>query len=323
MKTELISWLTGAAFFLASCGDRFPADTEPQDGNALKLRSVEMADDTYTRAGGSLGAGTPVNKISVYVTDKNHAALTTDALSIYELKNGTWSSDTPPSITAADQADADQVYAFFPSGGAITNNGSGNHTIPVQVTADDFSASLQTDYLYATPQAAYAAQRTVSFEMSHALAKVSFNILKSSSVNETLTLSKVEILSGTNRLQQGTSATMNINTGKLNGLASTGSLLMTGSTELKSLQEQPNVSCLVAPMTALETKLSFRLSVRVTGEPTDRVFETASVSGTGVQWLPGRHYVYKMTVDKMGGNLTGIKIDGWKNDANQNTGIGI
>ncbi|MCD8182314.1 MAG: fimbrillin family protein [Bacteroides sp.] len=244
MKTELIYWMTGVAFLLAGCGGQSPLDTEPQD-NTLKLRSVDMADDTYTRAG-ALGAGIPVNKISVYVTDKSNAALTDNALSVYELKSGTWSSDAPPKITVT-QSNSNQVYAFFPSGSSVSNNSSGGHTIPVQVVADNFSVTLQTDYLYATPQTAYDGQRTVSFEMNHALSKVSFNILKSSSVTETLTLSKVETLSGTNRLQQGTSATMNINTGKLNGLASTGSLVLTGSTQLKTLQEQSNVSCLVAP----------------------------------------------------------------------------
>lgn len=309
-----------AATLLAACGEDSPI-TEPQD-NALRLQSVSMAEDGNARnTRASLGA-TAITKIGVYVTDKAHAALTQNAQSTFELKSGTWSCTAPPKITA-ESTTPDYVYGFYPATGTVTNSSTGNHTIPVQVAADNFSASLQTDYLYASPQQVHAGKRAVSFEMQHALAKVSFSILKSRFVTEKLTLNKVEIVSSTNRLQQGNNGTMNIGTGQLAGLAATGSLVLAGSTELNTLQEQPNVSSLVAPMTAKETKLSFRLSVRVEGETEDRVFETAAVAGDGVQWLAGNHYVYKMTVDKMGGSLTGIKIEGWKNDANQNTGIGI
>lgn len=310
-----------AAALLAACGEE-SLTAEPQD-NALRLQSVSMAEDgdaRNTRA--SLGA-TAITKIGVYVTDNGHTALAENAQSTFELKSGTWSCTAPPKITVENTATPDFVYGFYPATGTVTNSSTGNHTIPVQVAADNFSASLQTDYLYAEPQPVHAGKRSVSFEMQHALAKVSFSILKSRFVTEKLTLNKVEIVSSTNRLQQGNNGTMNIGTGQLAGLADTRSLTLTGSTELKELLEQPNVSSLVAPMRGKETKLSFRLSVRVEGEAEDRVFETAAVPGDGVQWLAGHHYVYKMTVDKMGGSLTGIKIEGWKNDANQNTGIGI
>ena len=95
--------------------------------------------------------------------------------------------------------------------------------------------------------------------------------------------------------------------------------------ELNTTQSQPNVSALVAPMSAKETRLSFRLTVELTGtgEPTspEYSFETAAVNE--VQWKAGFHYVYAITIDKMGGSLTNVQIDAWKNDANQNTGIGI
>lgn len=316
MKIEHLLALSGLALLLAGCSE----DSLPQmPDNALRLQSVEVAGDSDTS--GETRAQTtaaPVTEIGVYLTDYLHAPRNQY---IYKLKNGTWSCSAPPEITV-NQAHADLAYAFFPSDAPVTNGAGGAHTIPVKVAASDFSLASQTDYLYAGPEKAHAGSRSVSFEMNHALAKVSFNILKSATVTEKLTLKKVEILSGTNRLQQGNSGTLNLSTGKLNGLAATGSLLFAGSTELKVLQDQPNVSCLVAPMTSIETKLSFRLSVLVDGETQDRVFETAAVSGD-VQWVAGTHYIYRMTVDKMGGSLTGITIDGWKNDANQNTGIGI
>lgn len=316
MKIEHLLAISGLALLFAGCNED---SLSQMPDNALRLHSVEVVGDSGTStATRAQTTAAQVTKIGVYLTTYQHASRNQY---LYELKSGTWSSANPPEITAVKEQ-ADLAYAFFPSDATVTNSSSGAHTIPVKVAASDFSLTSQTDYLYAGPKTAHAGSRSVSFEMNHALAKVSFNILKSVTVTEELTLKKVEILSGTNRLQQGSSGTLNLSTGKLNGLASTGSLVFAGSTELKTLQDQPNVSCLVAPMTSVETKLSFRLSVRVAGETEDRVFETAAVSGN-VLWEAGTHYIYRMTVDKMGGSLTGIKIDGWKNDANQNTGIGI
>lgn len=82
------------------------------------------------------------------------------------------------------------------------------------------------------------------------------------------------------------------------------------------------MTCLVAPMAKEETVLSFRLKVCVDGEAAAKAhaFETQSVTA---QWEAGKHYVYLITVDKMGGKLSSVQIEDWKNDANQNTSIGI
>ena len=316
--TDILLASVTALVFLGCDGDGVP---EPgTEGNALQLRSVELSDPSVTRA---LGA-TQLTKIGVYVTDDGHTALTTNAKSVYELANGTWSSTTPPDITVTNTSTPNRLYAFAPSDLSVTNSSVGNHSVPVQVVADNFNASQQVDYLCATPLTATDASRAVTFTMNHALAKVSFRVSKSANVQETLTLTKIELLSSTSRLQMGSSGTMNLSTGTLNGLASTNSIALEGSTVLSTLQKDPNVSSLVAPMSAAETRLSFRLTVNVTeadGSVTPRSFETAVVSA--VQWKAGYHYVYAITVDKMGGSLTNVKIDAWKSDANQNTGIGI
>lgn len=308
-----------AASLLSACGDDALMD---QPDHTLHLQSVSVADNPAVATRAALGATAPISAIGIYATSHDHTAMD-GAPYTFEKKGGTWScATTAPQITSNENAQ-DHVYAFSPKGSSVTHSPTGNHTIPVTIGNDNFSATQQTDYLYAASQRVYSAKRTVSFEMLHALAKVSFKIVKSESVAEKLTLHKIEILSGTNRLQRGNNGTMNIGTGVLSNLAVTGSLILTGNTDLNVLQDQPNVSSLAAPMIAIETKLSFRLSVLVEGETEDRVFETAAIPGDGVQWKAGVHYVYKITVDKMGGSLTGIKIDGWKNDASQNTGIGI
>ena len=307
-------------FILPACnGETLPGPVLTD--HALQVRSVELPELSGTRA---LGA-TQLNEIGVYVTDNDHTALA-DAPYVYKLQNGTWSCDTPPSITVEESA-SDYLYAYSPSGLAVTNVLSGSHTVPVTVVADNFTASGQTDYLYgkSDPLTVNKNSRAVTFTMCHALAKVSFLVLKSNNVEETVTLKKIELLSSTARLQTGTSGVMNLKDGILNGLASTNSITLNGSVELNTTQSQPNVSALVAPMSAKETRLSFRLTVELTGtgEPTspEYSFETAAVNE--VQWKAGFHYVYAITIDKMGGSLTNVQIDAWKNDANQNTGIGI
>lgn len=188
--TDILLASVAALVFLGCDGDGVPEpDTE---GNALQLRSVELSDPSVTRA---LGA-TQLTKIGVYVTDNAHAALSKNAKSVYELANGTWSSTTPPDITVTNTSTPNRLYAFAPSDLSVTNSSVGNHSVPVQVVADNFNASQQVDYLRATPLAATAASRAVTFTMNHALAKVSFRVSKSANVQETLTLTKIELFSG-------------------------------------------------------------------------------------------------------------------------------
>jgi len=196
----------------------------------------------------------------------------------------------------------------------------------------DFLATGQADYLYGVgtdtgtaPVTATLSSRTVSFKMKHALAKVSFHIVKSASATEALKLIQVDVLSGTNRLRTGI-GTMNLKSGLLNSLSDISTLTLAQASgvelKLKENQKGPNVTCLVAPMAKEETVLSFRLKVCVDGEAAAKAhtFETQSLTA---QWEAGKHYVYLITVDKMGGTLSSVQIEDWKNDANQNTSIGI
>lgn len=310
----------------------------PQPGRgALQLQSVDMTEDSPALTRASV---TSVAAISVYATNTAHAEYGSNPLSKYTLSGGSWSSENAPEIKDEKGGNA-YLYACYPVVNSVTNRADGNHSIPVSVNvaagSRDFKATDQADYLYASPVAgdkntvtvssvSYTqvtpSIRTVSFSMRHALAKVSFKVKKSTAATEALQLKSVEILSATNRLQTGV-GTMNLRTGVLNGLASVSSLVLTDATgvTLATTTSNPNVTGLVAPMTASESILSFRLTVRVSGETTDRTFETKVVKA--VQWVAGNHYVYTITVDKMKAGLNGMQIDDWKSDANQNTNIGI
>lgn len=187
----------------------------------------------------------------------------------------------------------------------------------------DFTGSQQTDYLYATKQAGITqTNRAISLTMNHALAKVSFRIDKETDVSESLYLKQISIQSNTNKLQVG-EGSMQLTDGVLNGLVSTSVVTLNGSKELSTSLSSPNVSCLMAPMSATESVLSFSLTVAVSSEGSTelRTFKTASA--TPVQWQAGKHYMYSITVNKIGGILKNFKVEDWKSDASQDTNIGI
>lgn len=283
---------------------------------ALQLVSVSLDDGVLTRSADV----TSVQKISVYTTfATTNVPYSSNPLAVYELSGGAWGAASGAAPIIAEN-DVVSVYSFYPSGGNVTNSSAGNHTVAVQVRQSDTFAGTQSDYLYATPRPATGTDRAVNLMMKHALGKVSFKVNKASAATETLTLEKIEIVSPTNRLQAG-DGTMNLSTGVLNGLVTTSSVVLTGEVVLQIQQSQPNVSCLVAPMNGQESVLSFRLTVKVSGESASRTFVTRAMKP--VQWQAGNHYVYSIEVDKMSAGLTGISVDKWKTDANQTTSIGI
>lgn len=319
----------GAVLLLAALFTSCGADDPLPAGGPLRLTGVEV--ETGEGSAATRAAVTAVEAISVYATTEAHVAYGSNPFSEYRLQNNSWSADPAPVITANAL-----LYACHPPVAGVTHQADGNHTVPVSVMttagATDFLATDQPDYLYGVspasglaPVTVTSGARAVSFRMKHALAKVSFRIVKSASANkDKLELVQIEIQSGTSRLQSGT-GTMNLKTGVLNGLSSTSLLTLADAARpvvLKEQQATPNVSCLTAPMTGKETVLSFRLKVRINGESAENAhaFETKSVSA---EWKAGYHYVYQITVDKMGGSLSSVKIDDWKSDANQNTSIGI
>lgn len=313
----------------ASCAsdDGFAADE-----GALELQRIEVeGEESVTRA-----EATAITEVDVYATTtasatSPHAAYGDNPLMKFSLKEGVW---TPDKQTIMNSTSGDALlYAYYPPA-AIQASGDGEHTTAVNLPSSltDFLATGQADYLYGVgtdtgtaPVTATLSSRTVSFKMKHALAKVSFRIVKSASATEALKLIQVDVLSGTNRLRTGI-GTMNLKSGLLNSLSDISTLTLAQASgvelKLKENQKGPNVTCLVAPMAKEETVLSFRLKVCVDGEAAAKAhaFETQSVTA---QWEAGKHYVYLITVDKMGGKLSSVQIEDWKNDANQNTSIGI
>lgn len=308
---------------LTGCSGSLP-DVRPED-TTLKLLSVELA-DPQTKAGVNT-----VSKVKVYVTNTDGTDYAATSSLVFTGSGGNWSSDTNLDITAEGV-----VYGCYPESGTVTNE---NNMLkyPVTVyngtgTTLDFTGDPQPDYLYSGPVSVSTASRAIRFadntastgadnSMKHALAKVSFRINKSANVSEKMILKQLKIQSNSSLLQTG-DGYMQLADGTLNGLVTSSLITLTGATELQSSQSNPNVTCLVAPMNAAEAVMSFSLTIMVGDETASRTFVTASVN-PAVKWEAGNHYVYHISIDKMGGTLEGIIIESWQNDASQNTSIGI
>lgn len=296
------------------------------DDNALQLSSVSVDEGGISKGTGTV---TSIDKVCVYVATEDYQPYDANIPSlVFTNESGNWTSDK--AVIMKDGVKA-KVYGAFPADAGITND-NGNLKVNVEVLKGgdntlDFLGSQQSDYLYSAEVPASYSARTISLTMKHAMAKVSFRIVKGADVTETLLLKQVKILSNTNLLQAGSGyMLLNVSSGAatLNGLASTSQITMENDsgTELQTNQPSPNVTCLVAPMSTSESVLSFSITVAKEGDTLERTFTTSSIS-PAVKWEAGFHYTYRITVNKMSGDVDGVLIEDWQNDASQNTSVGI
>lgn len=315
MKRYIIYGILVSGIALTGCSDALQ-ENKVED-HALQLLSVSLADEQDTRA---IVTSSDINEVNVYVANTDGSKYVengTTSLVFAKGSTGSWSSTERVEISTTEA----KVYASYPSDAPISNDGNSPYiNVTVLEQGENFLGS-QTDYLYASPKTATQQDRAITLEMNHALAKVSFCIQKAQEVTENVELQEIKIHSGGNLLQAGV-GTMQLSDGKINGLSSVSDIILNGTLTVKNQQTSPNVSCLVAPMNSADAALSFVLSVKVGNNNSLQTFSTSSITPE-VKWKAGMHYVYTITIRKVGGTLDNVQIVDWKNDAGQNTNIGI
>lgn len=306
------------------CTANLPDDSET--GPYLQLLSVGIPENTETKATVTTQS---IKEVQTYVTKADvgdsqgtdYWGTTDSKPTTAKFTNGDdgWSTTAP--IEIANTQGTAWINACYPANAIVNDNKVLKTAVTIRSSQGFGSSSdtnQQVDYLYSDKANASSTNRAITLKMRHALAKVSFRVDKSNSVSEEMTLTRIDILSRSSLLQKG-DGSMLLADGTLNGLTTTDSMKLEGSTVLAIQQSTPNVSCMVAPMNAIESVLSFALTVKVGS--VSRTFSTASVPS--VKWEKGNHYTYHITINKMGGSLTDVTIDKWKNDASPNTSIGI
>ena len=203
------------------------------------------------------------------------------------------------------------VYAWYPAtGGEITNPTSTSTKDITVVNADDFSATAQTDYLYATPVTVTTENRTAELTFKHALSKVIFKVKKVENLSGTGVLSKISLTASddTYKFLSG-SGTMTIADGSISGLTATDNLTYTGSYTLTTTAQE--AVALVAPATlAASTSATPTITITLTIDDDDSYFTTLPVLETS-EWAAGNTYTYNITV-KNGELIIGnVSISGW------------
>lgn len=320
MKQHFLYSLILAAICIG-CNDSLP---EKESGdNYLRLESVELPGENLTK-----GLVLNIDNVNVYVRKQSDDGTYSDYITDgkvtqtrFNYTNNSWVAEED--ISLGNKA---YILGCYPVADKI-NSDNGILKIPVKVldtNTFDAATSDQVDYLYSTEATAgkidgsSTTKQSISLEMNHALAQISFYILKSSDVSEDMILKEIEISSRGTYLQKGDGGQMLLADGTLTALTGTNSLKLNGSLSLKTQETKPNVTCLVAPMSANEPSLSFNLTVDVAGKT--RTFTTTP---TEAKWEKGINYSYTITLNKIGGELTEVTIKGWETDASPNTSIGI
>lgn len=321
MKQHFLYSLILAAVCIG-CNDSLP--NKENGDNYLSLESVVLPGENLTKA-----LVLNIDKVNVYVRkridDGTYSDYITDGKATqtrFNYTNNSWAAKED--ISLGEPAYILGCYPVADEGKINSENGV--LKIPVKVldtNTFDAATSDQVDYLYSTevtagPTGGSGLKQSISLEMDHALAQISFYILKSSDVSEDMTLKQIEISSRGTCLQKGDGGQMLLDGGTLTALTGTNSLILTGEKALKTQETNPNVTCLVAPMSAEEPSLSFNLTVTMAG--IERTFTT---SPTKAKWEKGTNYSYTITLNKIGGELTEVTIKGWETDASPNTSIGI
>lgn len=210
------------------------------------------------------------------------------------------------------------LYAWHPAGlptGYVTSGNFYVSNIEIRQT-DNFSATQQTDYLYAAGcrqnESTVAAVNATDnpglyFKMQHAMAKLVFTIKKDIGNTETLKLQQFKLKTSDAkgfRTGESSNRRMNLTTGTFNNLLPSSELTYTESTPQEVTPTGVTVIALVAPVTALGT-VSFELSMEVGGKDT-RLYRTKALSNA-TTWEQGKVYSYTLKIEKMSADIVGDK----------------
>jgi len=211
-------------------------------------------------------------------------------------------SITPsPSITINEDA---TVYAWFPATeNELTNPESTSEKAIDIVTTDDFAATDQTDYLWATPTDVSKTSINADLNFHHALSKVVFSIVKDDNFEGT-TLTSISISSTENTFLTGT-GTMGIDDGTISGLTAVNSLSYTNDDGITISTTENEVVALVAPTTLSGT---ITITLEVDGES-----YSSTISES--EWAAATQYTYNLSLKgSAGGELTigSATISGWE-----------
>lgn len=187
----------------------------------------------------------------------------------------------------------------------------------------------QTDYLYATEAAASTSQETVSkaaydanLFMHHALAKISFKVMKAENnpaPDKNDYVKKIELTSKAGRFLTCSAGTMKLTDGTLEGTLAVASLTLSAvagkAAQAVAYAENydavtPQVYGLVAPLVSAEKDLSVKVTLGTNDADTgrDRSYQTKTDGEATFQWEKGKEYIYTISISDVALEIVSVQI---------------
>ncbi|MDH6358333.1 fimbrillin family protein [Parabacteroides sp. PF5-9] len=267
----------------------------------------------------------------------------------YRYASGLWSPDQQLNMANVDGT----VYAWAPSGyGADFSRTNPKYpiiksiSIPATQTFNYGNEwdTTQDDLLYGSDSEATGSEthHTVNkwehqiehLYMQHALAKISFRIIKAKgqAITELDYVKKIELTSQNgNQLlaKANTQVTMNLEDGSLLGLDQVGTITLLGDVQGQIAEwpvgaDTPDYMALpcaqayglVVPLETPVAELSLKLTLGPEGNLSpseDRTYQTPQGVTVlqNIKWEKGKHYLYTMNVTDQGLEFDDIQVVGW------------
>lgn len=328
-------------FFLTSCEqDGSPVEPTPDALSAVPhITSVSLPGEGTTRSiitgtedfqenGASSGTSDKLSSIglyAVYADQSEYKPTHGSNTAIYRKSADGWFNPSREDATnlflPSDKSV--NIYAWHPSELSPDYEGGKFHISNIRILAEnDFSATNQTDYLYAygytgdnplsKANVNSANNPSLKFKMQHALAKLTFTIKIKADNTESLKLKEFVMKTSDAqgfRVGEGVSRHMSFIDGEFVNLLPTSTLTYKDANLPAVTVSGVMVTALVAPVTALRL-VSFEMTMDVGG--TDiRTYRTTALSSAST-WVKGKEYKYTLIIDKMAARIEGdAKVYDW------------
>jgi hypothetical protein len=256
-----------------------------------------------TVSGGTKSAVTAFSNATIGVfVDDAPGAYSPEKNSTASVSSGDNSVSPSPEIYINANA---SVYAYYPAAaGELTSpNATSSKNVSV-VASDDFAATAQVDYMWATPVTVSKSNRTADLNFNHSLSKVVFSISLGSTYAGAGSLTEIKLTSATSVFQTGSSGKMKISDGMLSDLTGTADLDYTGSTTLSTTVQ--NIYELVAPVSSLPSG-DISMTLTIDGSSYSATLPVSIISS----WSAAYVYTYNISVSSGSMTVGSVSITDW------------
>ena len=334
-KYKQILIIAGLLLLAACNGDPASPLPDAADADVLRVLSVGtkevstrtvMTTDELVTDGAQIGVYAVNPDKTEYVPPRGGSNT-----AVYTYNSSAWHATTVdanllrlPSATGKTV----NVYAFYPSNlTSAYQSDDGSYVSGVDILSeDDFKATNQEDYLYAgtAKTGVCATSPAVSFEMNHALVKLTFKVYKSGSLTSTMKLTGLKINDNSGALKGGTGKRMRLSDGQLQSTVPLSVITLTAADDAQKTEidiytdgstSTASAFCLLAP--AKVSYLSFLVTTATTGleagaTKQTQQFLTQQTLMTKTDWKAGEHIVLTIVLDGMKATVTNISVHSWE-----------